>query len=63
MKAVAALIVIAVILIGIIGWAINIVKLSASLSSELTAELTAELVLRIIGIPIAPIGVVMGLFV
>jgi len=50
---------IGVILAGIVGWIMNIVKLVA----QFDADLTAEIVLRIVGIPVAPIGAIMGLFV
>jgi len=45
-----------VVLAGIIGWVINIVKLVGMIG----ADISAELVIRAVGIFFAPLGAVMG---
>jgi len=45
-----------VVLAGIIGWVINIVKLAGMIG----ADISAELVIRAVGIFFAPLGAVMG---
>lgn len=46
-------------LVGLVGWIINIVDIFHSNFSNITGEL----VLRVVGIFIAPLGSIMGLFV
>jgi len=41
---------------GAVGWAMNIIKIAGSDFSHLNGEL----VIRVIGVPMAPIGAVMG---
>lgn len=50
---------IAIFLVALVGWVMNIVDIFHSNFSNITGEL----VLRIVGIFIAPLGYIMGLFV
>lgn len=56
---VVAILYLLVIITGIIGWISNIVKLAGCDFSQIGGEI----VLRIVGIFVAPLGSVMGLFV
>jgi hypothetical protein len=54
------ILVVAVMLVGLIGWVVNILKLA---EYGLDVGITIELALRCIGVVIVPLGAVMGLFV
>lgn len=60
MKAIHAIIILAIAAFTITGWVKNIIKL---FDAGLDAGLTVESTLRIIGIPVAPLGVILGWFV
>lgn len=59
-KTIAAIFIIAFLAVSATGWVMNI---TALVRLGMDHALTVEGVLRILGIPIAPIGIVMGWFV
>ncbi len=59
-KAIAAIFIITLLAVSAAGWVMNI---TALVRLGMDQALTVEGVLRILGIPIAPIGIVMGWFV
>ena len=48
-------------LVGIYGWVNNIVKIVGLISTDIST-IAVELIIRLIGVPVAPLGVVAGFF-